>query len=137
MDFSAKISNLIAWYGPLPAKILKGMTLAQRIGVRIRVLRVERGLTQEKLAEAIGMAPTSISNIERGITLAPLNVLQRIGKVVGASLSELVDADHPDTARKADRERVQLETRLHAKGHTLSLRNLTILVGVAELLSDR
>src|SRR5580658_3063725 len=35
----------------------------------LRKLRVEAGLTQEELAEAAGLSPRSISDLERGINL--------------------------------------------------------------------
>ncbi len=38
------------------------------IGMRIRRLRQERGLTQQALAELAGQEPSNISHIERGAT---------------------------------------------------------------------
>ena len=47
----------------------------QAIGVRIRRLRKERGLTQQTLAEMSGQEPSNISHIERGATKLSLPTL--------------------------------------------------------------
>ncbi len=44
-------------------------------GKRIRTARKRRGLTQEALAEKIDIAPTYISDIERGIKAPSLSTL--------------------------------------------------------------
>ena len=36
------------------------------IGKRIKIARIQSDMTHEKLAEAIDMSPTHLSNIERG-----------------------------------------------------------------------
>jgi transcriptional regulator with XRE-family HTH domain len=40
-------------------------------GVLLRALRVDAGLTQQKLAEAAQLSYRSISDLERGINLSP------------------------------------------------------------------
>jgi DNA-binding CsgD family transcriptional regulator len=42
---------------------------APRFGGLLRQLRAEAGLTQEELAEAAGLSPRSVSDLERGINL--------------------------------------------------------------------
>jgi transcriptional regulator with XRE-family HTH domain len=41
--------------------------LALGFGRLLRQLRAEAGLTQEELAEAAGLSPRSVSDLERGI----------------------------------------------------------------------
>ena len=58
---------------------------------RIRVLRKQRDLTQERLSEAIGRNPNFMASVEsfkRGLSLP---TLQRISKVFGVKLKELFD----------------------------------------------
>lgn len=58
--------------------------LNKQIGKRIQYLRKQRGLSQEQLAEALGIATTSLSYIETGrgfMTLATLENLSMILKV--------------------------------------------------------
>ena len=44
------------------------------IGQRIKRLRMEKGLTQERLSEIIGIGPSHMSHIESGSTVPSLEV---------------------------------------------------------------
>ena len=54
----------------------------QAIGVRIRRLRKERGLTQQTLAEISSQEPSNISHIERGATKLSLPTLVSIANAL-------------------------------------------------------
>ena len=57
----------------------------------IRRLREAAGLTQEKLAEAAGVSPLSIRNIETGRTCNPtVRTLAAIARALGVSTDNLV-----------------------------------------------
>ncbi|MFA6691465.1 MAG: helix-turn-helix transcriptional regulator [Saccharofermentanales bacterium] len=57
----------------------------------IRRLREAAGLTQEKLAEAAGVSPLSIRNIETGRTVDPkARTLAAIARALGVSTDNLV-----------------------------------------------
>lgn len=58
-------------------------------GLAVRCARVEKGYTQEKLAERADLDPTYISGIERGVRNASLLSLVRVAKGLGVPLSEL------------------------------------------------
>ena len=47
------------------------------IGTRIRAVRQEKKLTQEQLAEAVGVGVTHISHIETGNSVPSLQVIDR------------------------------------------------------------
>lgn len=61
----------------------------KKIGSRIKSLRVQRGLSQEKLAEAIDIATTSLSYIETGRGFMTLSTLEKLAKVLRVELSEI------------------------------------------------
>lgn len=61
----------------------------ERIGARVRTVRVEKGLTQAELAEAIHCTQNNVSKIERGVSGANLENLARIAEVCGVSLDYL------------------------------------------------
>ena len=61
------------------------------LGYRIRALRTSRGLSQEKFAEAAGVHPTYISEIELGKANASIGVFERVANGLGMTLSELVE----------------------------------------------
>jgi len=59
------------------------------LGKRIRVLRQASGLSQEELADRVGIHPTYLSGIERGERNPALENLNAIARGLGVSLSGL------------------------------------------------
>lgn len=63
---------------------------AQDIGERVYWLRDERGWTQEELARAAGVSPTTVSHIESGTIRRPrINTIRRLARAFGLSTDEL------------------------------------------------
>ena len=54
--------------------------ILKKLGERIKQLRKEAGISQEKLAELAGLDRTYISGLERGLRNPSYLVLQRIAK---------------------------------------------------------
>lgn len=59
------------------------------LGARITEARVEAQMTQLELAEAIGMARSSVSNIEAGRQRVPAHVVASISYVLGVKVDGL------------------------------------------------
>lgn len=62
----------------------------QAIGVRIRRLRKERGLTQQTLAEMSGQEPSNISHIERGATKLSLPTLVSVANALEVTVDQIL-----------------------------------------------
>ena len=60
------------------------------IGVRIRAIRTERKITQDQLAEAVGVGTSHISHIETGVGKASLETLIQIANTLDCSTDELL-----------------------------------------------
>lgn len=60
------------------------------IGQRIKQKRLEKGLTQEKLSELIGVGPSHMSHIEGGTTVPSFEVFITILNVLDCSADELL-----------------------------------------------
>ena len=73
------------------------------VSATIRRLRRERGLTQEALAQAMGVSPQAISKWETGLTMPDITLLLPISKVLGIGVNELLGGDR----RKELEERFQ------------------------------
>jgi len=56
---------------------------------RVRELRVERGWTQEQLAEAVGVSRQSINSIERNRYVPSLPLALLFARVFGISTDEI------------------------------------------------
>ena len=60
------------------------------IGKRIKIARIRKDITQEKLADRIGISPSHLSNIETGNTRVSLVTIVKIANLLGASVDELL-----------------------------------------------
>ena len=60
------------------------------MGKRIREKRIEVGLTQEKLAEKVGVGESHIGGIERGENICSLSVAAAISEVLEMNMDRLV-----------------------------------------------
>ena len=60
------------------------------VGQRIRTVRLQKKLTQEKLAEAAGVGITHISHIETGNSIPSLQLTVDIVNALGCSMDELL-----------------------------------------------
>lgn len=56
------------------------------LGARIKAARKERGLTQERLAEQVGLSTRHIANVEKGDTNPSFEVLSTLVKALGVSV---------------------------------------------------
>ncbi len=61
-----------------------------KFGLQLAKLRTEAGMSQQKLAEEIGVDRTYISLLERGLRNPTLKKLWLISQVLGKELSVLV-----------------------------------------------
>lgn len=59
-------------------------------GGNVRTLRVQLGITQEKLAESSGLHPTYISGIERGIRNPTLLSIVNLADALDVNISALL-----------------------------------------------
>lgn len=63
----------------------------QKLGKKIRTLRTEAGLSQERLGDITGLDRTYISGIERGVRNPSLRNIEKLAKALKVRVSELAD----------------------------------------------
>jgi transcriptional regulator with XRE-family HTH domain len=61
----------------------------RRVGRIVKQLRLLRGLTQERLAELAGDAPTHLGMVERGQVNVSIDILTRIAASLAVPVAEL------------------------------------------------
>ncbi|MFH1501527.1 MAG: XRE family transcriptional regulator [Candidatus Eisenbacteria bacterium] len=87
------------------------MPSVEEVGKRLKDVRREKGLTLKQVAEASGMSPTHISEIERGKTSPTVGALKKIAGALGKDTAFFVE-DKPlprvSVVKKEDRETVLL-----------------------------
>ncbi|MBO6014667.1 MAG: helix-turn-helix domain-containing protein [Oscillospiraceae bacterium] len=61
------------------------------LGKKIRQLRFKAGLTQEQLAEKMGIAPQSVSKWENAVAMPDISMLPLLAETFGVSIDDLFD----------------------------------------------
>jgi transcriptional regulator with XRE-family HTH domain len=61
-----------------------------RFGIRLREIRLQKGVSQERLAELAGLHRTYVSSVERGQRNVSLINIERLAKALKVSLAELM-----------------------------------------------
>ena len=70
-------------------------------GTLVKNLRIQNNLTQNQVAEALGVTPGYISNVENNRTAMSLRILTYYARLVGCSLDSLVGELEPEYAETA------------------------------------
>ena len=65
------------------------MSIKQRVGQKIRELRLQAGYSQEQLASKTGLHRTYISDVERGERNISIENIGKIAKALGVQAYEL------------------------------------------------
>ena len=120
MNILYSISNFLAIiiYCIILLKIIyKGAIVmeSENYGSLIKNLRQQMGLTQNQVADSLGVTPGYISNVENNRTAMSLRVLTYYAQLIGCSLDSLVgelDPEYSETAldRKLYQSIVKLDT---------------------------
>lgn len=66
-------------------------SLRRKFGKRLRHLRMQHGLTQEQLAEAVGLSVDFVSNLERSVNAPSFETLEKLSEVFRLEIRELFD----------------------------------------------
>ena len=64
-----------------------------KLGLNLKKYRLEKGLTQENLAEKVGIHPTYVGKLEGGKNNPSTKMLYKITRALGIKLSDLFDFD--------------------------------------------
>lgn len=94
------------------------MELKRHIGSRIRAARTQAKLTQQQLADRLGKSVDTISNLERGSSLASIETLSGVAAALGVPLAFFF-REFPNE-RPLSSRRGQLIERLNVQALQLS-----------------
>jgi transcriptional regulator with XRE-family HTH domain len=68
--------------------------IKKSLGLRIRQLRMSKGLTQEQLADLSGISRQYIGDVERGERNIAIVNIEKIARALGVTLRELFDFEN-------------------------------------------
>ncbi|SBW05036.1 Predicted transcriptional regulator (fragment) [uncultured Alphaproteobacteria bacterium] len=100
------------------------MNLKQHIGLRVKSARREKGLTQEELADRIGKAVATLSNIERGEALTGLETLALIAQATDKPMVFFFEGI--EDTRLVSRKRLEAEDELRLQAKRLTDQHLLL-----------
>jgi transcriptional regulator with XRE-family HTH domain len=63
----------------------------REVGLRVKLLRVTRGISQEELGAASGVSRVTVGSIERGDHPASVLAYRKLARAFGVRISELLD----------------------------------------------
>jgi transcriptional regulator with XRE-family HTH domain len=104
--------------------------IAKIVGDRIRIIRTEKGLTQEELAHRAEIDPSHFGKMERGEVNPSLNSLEKITNVLEITLEDLFRNIQPSTANK-DNTTISL---LINKLNTLTVKEQKLILTLLDIL---
>lgn len=67
--------------------------MGKSIGNRISQFRKEKGITQEEMAEKLGVTPQAVSKWENDISYPDILLLPQIAKMLGVTVDELLSGE--------------------------------------------
>ena len=85
------------------------------LGKKIRLLRHQKGWSQEDVAQRLDISIPAFSKIEAGITDVNLSRLNQISKLFGLSLVQLLSTTDPEEDKQIQNEVQELQQRLQAR----------------------
>jgi transcriptional regulator with XRE-family HTH domain len=106
--------------------------LKHDIGQRVKAARLQRGLTQAALGEAIDKAFETISNIERGKTAPNFSTLSDIADALGVPMREFFGGD----GQVLSGRRQELIFEMNAMVGQMDDRTLQLLLKLGKVLGE-
>ena len=103
-------------------------TAKELLGMRVREIRKLRGLSQERLAEGVGVDPKQISRIEGGKSAPSFETLESIASNLQVEMNDLLDFHHLVTAESIEDQAMRLLGLMDDKTKKLAIRILRTLV---------
>ncbi len=97
------------------------------LGIKIKEVRQNRGLTQDSLAELVGCNTSHISNIENNHTKVSLNVLLAIANALDTSIDYLLSEQYENSALALDNEILRALTNCNNQKKEKILRIIEII----------
>ena len=103
----------------------------EKIGKFIATLRKEKNLTQEQLAEKLGITKNTVSKWERGLGLIDMSLLKPLSKIFEVSIIEILNGERVNKDNVAIKsEEILLKTIDYSKKKQKKVQIATLILGI-------
>lgn len=106
------------------------MGIKEELGKKIKRMRINRGLTQEQLAEAVDISQRTLSGIEIGENFVTAETLDKLIKALNTTTDELFALSH-----LKEEEELLAEINTNIKKISKNPTKLDILYNVTKILT--
>lgn len=96
------------------------------LGTRIGLLRREKGLKQEELAERLGISPQAVSKWENDLNCPDIGLLPQLAQTLGVTIDHLLTGNTPEPA-----------VRLVPEGERKDFRDMFLRITMIDKDGDR
>jgi len=103
-------------------------TAKELLGARIKEIRKERQLSQERLAEKVGVEPKQISRIEGSKSSPSMETLEAIARELQVEMKDLLDYQHLQKEVNIEDQAIQILRMMDDKTKRLAIRMMRLLV---------
>jgi transcriptional regulator with XRE-family HTH domain len=103
-------------------------TSKELLGARIKEVRKARQLSQEKLAEKVGVEPKQISRIEGSKSSPSIDTLEAIARELQVEMKDLLDYQHLKADEPIEDHALRILRMMEYKTKRLAIRLLRTLV---------
>ena len=109
------------------------MNVTSNLSEKIRQIRLQKGLSQENMADMLGLSTTAYGDIERGRTELSVSRLENVAKLLDVPLPELLGID----VSMSETEWLRQEnTRILAENRRLQNENDQLKMKFRQLFGD-
>ena len=108
--------------------------MKETFGQRFQRLRKEAGLTQEEVAEKVGITPQGVSKWENDLSSPDINILVKLAEILGVSVEELLGKEKEKTKvlQDFDYKKAVLKIVVDSEGDKVKI-NFPLALGEAVL----
>ena len=99
-----------------------------RLGKRIRAIRTERGMTQERLANMAQLSGKFLGEVERGVSNISIDRLSKVAEVLGVELRDFLENEHERSRTELIHEITRMAPKLSDKDAKVVYRLVKILI---------
>ena len=110
----------------------------EKIGNFISNLRKEKGLTQEELAEKLGITKNAVSKWERGLCLMDMSLLKPLSEILEVNINEILAGEKvevKDIAKKSEENITKLTELVNLKSMKYGIIGMTLFSIILMLIS--
>lgn len=105
-----------------------------KIGSLLKELRKEHGMTQEQLAEKIGVARRTVSRWETGSNLPDLDILIELSDLYGVGLREILDGERQE-AMDRDMEETVIKVAEYSSAQSQRAKKVVLVYFVLGIIA--